>query len=237
VVYPILGKTRELEKQKRHLYNPSAVIVMGSSSGIASTWEQRVDPWMILWPLVIMGIFGLVFLIYSSYQIIIIQQPFGMVASSILAAISVAFALIIGYVIQKSIDEEDVRGGEKIIVSKRLLATTLPFGVLLSLTSVWSTNTMIFYPETIRAIVLVGAILVSGLAMMIGLSFTSKYYNLSSLGHSENRKVAAYAVREGTRPSVVERVTNPIGGVFYMVMDSHVIEFLFKLEDRPLGHA
>ena len=201
-------------------------------------WEQRVDSWMIFWPMLVLGLMSLSqtvaivggVITNSSYLLDsisatdqFITETIGVDIAKIIVTLSALFSFGLGAgVYTVSMKESHNAERNELQLSKRFIQLTvlLTLVLLISYYGIYYHFLQFFNIGTFASDILVATL--AGFGIVIGLGFLVEYYHYSSAINSMGLRITAYIVRKGSRPLATEKLTNPIGGYFYMLLDRRV---------------
>ncbi len=213
-------------------------------SNQAAIWEQRVDPWMVFWPMLVVGLMSLSLTVaivggvitssfYLSDSISPIDQfvleSIGIDTAKIIVAFSALLSLGLGAVVYTiSMKEAHNEERNEIKLSKRFiqLAVLLSLVLLVFYYIIYYQFQDFFNIGSFLSDILV--VLLAGFGIIIGLGFVLEYFDYSSDLNSKGMRIAVFIVRKGSRPLATEKLTDPIGGYFYMLLDRRVANAVLR---------
>lgn len=226
---------------------------MGEQKNIESAlWEQRVDPWMVFWPLLMLGLSGLLAVgwvigsalpdpMYLALEISNIDQDILTVVGSDMARISVAFvgigSIAVGLLLYLRLTAKAVNEDEtELSISKRfvllvLLWDLIPAGVYAII--ILTPLQLIFG----RFLLDIALCFFYGMAFSIGIGFVVDFFNFSAKAKATNSRVDMYVLRKGSPPSVIVDATDIIGGYIYMFIDTRVVKAVMRIVSVPFRQS
>ncbi|MCK5239913.1 MAG: hypothetical protein KAR33_10220 [Candidatus Thorarchaeota archaeon] len=226
---------------------------MGEQKNIESAlWEQRVDPWMVFWPLLMLGLSGLLAVgwvigsalpdpMYLALEISNIDQDILTVVGSDMARISVAFvgigSIVVGLLLYLRLTAKAVNEDEtELSISKRfvllvLLWDLIPAGVYAII--ILTPLQLIFG----RFLLDIALCFFYGMAFSIGIGFVVDFFNFSAKAKATNSRVDMYVLRKGSPPSVIVDATDIIGGYIYMFIDTRVVKAVMRIVSVPFRQS
>ena len=214
---------------------------------------QRLDPLMILWPVLILGLSGLALALSTTAGLVLspeslatsgsvidgfMYSQIGTIFPIILVACIGIIGVVFGYLFYRRMDVRNTDNPESptMTITKRVLVSILAFTtIILFLQAVLSYPTAyVVSPEVFLLdsfLILIGSI-----SAVIGLGIVTDYYELTALARVKNAHVEAFAVWVSESPSVVREASNLIGGALLMLYDPRVKFALFKTVENPPGY-
>ncbi|MHA1906193.1 MAG: hypothetical protein ACW98Y_02775 [Candidatus Thorarchaeota archaeon] len=222
---------------------------MGEQTNIdGALWEQRVDPWMVFWPLAMLGISGIIALLYvigralpdslylSAELSNIDQSIFTMIGSDMarasvplvaLASVVVGLLLYLKLTANAVNEDETELGISRRFVLLVILWDLIPAGVY---------SVILFTPLQLvfgRFLLDLALCFFYGIAFAVGVGFTTDQFSFEAKARASHSRVDMYILRKGTPPSIVVDATDLIGGFLYMFIDNRVVKAEMRIVPIP----
>jgi len=222
---------------------------LGEQTSIEGTlWEQRVDPWMVLWPLVTLvfsGVLVFVYIIgralpdslYLTTELSDIDQMFLATLGSDIARITVALvgiaAFVIGLLLYLRLTASATNEDEtELSISRRFVLVILLWdiapGAVYAFISL--TPLQLVFGRFLLDITLC---FFYGILLAIGSGFVMDHFNFVAKAKATHSRVHMYVVRKGSPPSVIVDATDLIGGYLYMFLDNRVVKAVMRIVPKP----
>ncbi len=211
-------------------------------------WEQRVDPWMVFWPILMIALSGLATLVlilggaitdpsYLSLQVSPVDQYFLTLLGSDFARVVLVLtslgAIAIGLGIYIKLTKNATGETEtELFISRRLVWIILLWTILPAIVNaIFSlTALQVLFGRFVFDIILS---VFYGIGCIVGLGLVSDYYSFSLNAKSTHSRLDLYVIRRGGKPSVIVDATDVLGGYFYMLFDSRVERAVMRIVPLP----
>ncbi|MDF1541164.1 MAG: hypothetical protein P1Q69_19860 [Candidatus Thorarchaeota archaeon] len=203
---------------------------------------------MVFWPILMLALSGLATLIwvlgsaltdpsFLSLQVSLVDQYFLTLMGSDVARIVLVFtslaSVAIGLGIYMLLTKDTANDEEtELFISRRLVWIVLLWTILPAIANAIVSYTALqdVFGQFIFDIILCGFY---GIGCIVGLGFVSEYYSFTLKAKSTHSRLDLYLVRRGDKPSIIVDATDVIGGYFYMLFDTRVVNAVMRIVPLP----
>ena len=214
--------------------------------------SQRVDPWIVLWPMLATCLGGAGFFLSATIAAIvapaylegrsdsidlIVLVALGPVYSRLVPIAVALVGIVVGYMVYKTLTRGTYSSDRKV----KTISSALAWVSIIWLVVQYAFYYILGYPFAFAGSlsrVMADAILaLSGSVMMVlGVGYLRDYHEFAAAARLTGSRVGVFVVRKSETPSLVEKATSPIGGSFYMLLDPRVKRIELHMVPVVLNH-